>query len=60
MDTIYRHCENLVRAADKDRYLATLFAPADRRDALFALYAFSHEIATVRDRARGFAACRAR
>jgi phytoene synthase len=52
MDTTYRHCENLVRAADKDRYLATLFAPADKRGALFALYAFAHEIATVRDRAR--------
>jgi 15-cis-phytoene synthase len=52
MDTNYRHCENLVRAADKDRYLATLFAPADRRGALFALYAFAQEIATVRDRAR--------
>src|ERR1700704_2073706 len=52
MDTAYRHCEDLVRTADKDRYLATLFAPADRRDALLALYAFAHEIATVRDRAR--------
>ena len=52
MDTNYRHCENLVRVADKDRYLATLFAPADRRGPLFALYAFSHEIATVRDRTR--------
>jgi phytoene synthase len=52
MDTNYRHCQDLVRTADKDRYLATLFAPADRRDALFALYAFSSEIATVRDRAR--------
>lgn len=52
MDTAYRHCEDLVRAADKDRYLATLFAPADRRGPLFALYAFAQEIATVRDRAR--------
>ena len=52
MDTNYRHCQDLVRTADKDRYLATLFAPADRRDALFALYAFSSEIATARDRAR--------
>src|SRR5882724_6935760 len=52
MDTNDRHCEDLVRAADKDRYLATLFAPADRRGPLFALYAFAHEIATVRDRAR--------
>jgi phytoene synthase len=52
MDESYRHCEQLVRAADKDRFLATLFAPADRRGALFALYAFNCEIASVRDRAR--------
>jgi 15-cis-phytoene synthase len=48
----YRHCEQVVRAADKDRFLATLFAPAERRGALFALYAFNIEIAGVRDRAR--------
>ena len=41
------HCEELVRAADKDRYLATLFAPADKRGPLFALYAFN-----ARDRRR--------
>src|SRR5437763_4440320 len=52
MDTNYRHCETFLRAADKNRYLATLFAPADKRGPLFALYAFAHEIATVRDRAR--------
>src|SRR5882724_3499513 len=52
MDTNDRHCEDLVRLGDKDRYLATLFAPADKRGPLFALYAFAHEIATVRDRAR--------
>ncbi len=52
MEAAYRHCEELVRASDKDRYLATLFAPADRRGPLFALYAFANEIATVRDRAR--------
>jgi phytoene synthase len=52
MQDAYRHCEELVRAADKDRYLAALFAPAERRDALFALYAFTLEIATVRERAR--------
>jgi 15-cis-phytoene synthase len=52
MESAYRHCEASVRAADKDRFLATLFAPADRRNALFALYAFDGEIATVRDRAR--------
>lgn len=52
MQSAHRHCEQLVRAADKDRFLATLFAPVDRRDALFALYAFNCEIASVRDRAR--------
>jgi phytoene synthase len=52
MDASYRHCEQLVRAADKDRYLATLFAPAETRGPLFALYAFDVEIAGVRGRAR--------
>ncbi|MEA2877951.1 MAG: 15-cis-phytoene synthase [Hyphomicrobiales bacterium] len=52
MDESYRHCEQLVRAADKDRFLATLFAPADKRRALFAFYAFNREIAGVRARAR--------
>ena len=42
----------LVRAADRDRYLATLFAPAAHRDALYALYAFNAEIMRVRDVAR--------
>jgi 15-cis-phytoene synthase len=48
----FDHCAALVREADRDRYLATLFAPAARRDALFALYAFNAEIARVRDVAR--------
>ena len=52
MDDNDRHCEALVRVADKDRYLATLFAPADTGGALFALYAFNHEIASIRERAR--------
>jgi phytoene synthase len=43
----YRHCEALVREADKDRFLSALFAPAKRRDALFALYAFNIEIARI-------------
>lgn len=41
-----------VRVADHDRYLSALYAPADRRDALLALYAFNAEIAGVRDRIR--------
>ena len=48
----YRHCETLVRDADKDRFLSALFAPAARRDALFALYAFNVEIARIPQMAR--------
>ena len=48
----HAHCEALVRAADKDRYLAGLFAPAAARRHLYALYAFAAEIARVRDAAR--------
>ncbi|TPM31574.1 phytoene/squalene synthase family protein [Mesorhizobium sp. B2-3-4] len=39
-----------VRAADHDRYLTALYAPADKRAALFSLYAFNAEIAGIRDR----------
>lgn len=45
----FTHCEVLVQAADKDRFLATLFAPAERRGALNALYAFNVEISRVRE-----------
>jgi phytoene synthase len=45
----FAHCEALVRAADPDRFFSALFAPAEKRPHLFALYAFSHEIARVRD-----------
>jgi phytoene synthase len=52
MQDTYAHCEALVRAADKDRYLASLFAPPAARQHLHALYAFASEIARVRDAAR--------
>jgi 15-cis-phytoene synthase len=52
MQDSYAHCEALVRAADKDRYLASLFAPAAARQHLHALYAFASEIARVREAAR--------
>jgi 15-cis-phytoene synthase len=52
MQDAFAYCAELVRATDRDRYIATLFAPADRRDALFALYAFNVEIVRVRDIAR--------
>lgn len=41
-----------VRVADHDRYVSALYAPVDKRDALFTLYAFNAEIAGVRDRIR--------
>ncbi|GAU84394.1 phytoene/squalene synthase family protein [Bosea sp. BIWAKO-01] len=44
----YAHCAALVREADHDRYIASLYAPEAVRPGLFALYAFSHEIARVR------------
>jgi phytoene synthase len=49
MQDKFSYCEQLVREADKDRFLAGLFAPADRRDPLFALYAFNVEVARVRE-----------
>jgi 15-cis-phytoene synthase len=48
----HAHCEALVRAADRDRYLAGLFAPAAERRHLYALYAFASEVARVREAAR--------
>jgi phytoene synthase len=48
----YAHCETLLRTADKDRYLAVLFAPVEARPHLHALYAFAGEIARVRAAAR--------
>ena len=41
-----------MREADPDRYWASLFAPADKRPHLYALYAFNFEIARVRESVR--------
>src|SRR5215471_18679834 len=49
MQDSFSYCEQLVSEADKDRFLASLFAPADRRPRLMALYAFNVEIARVRE-----------
>jgi len=37
------------RRVDPDRFLAALFAPAERRPALFTLIAFNHELARARE-----------
>jgi len=47
----FAYCAQLVRQADRDRFIASLFAPAEKRDALYALYAFNAEIARVREAA---------
>lgn len=49
MDERDAYVMDAVRRLDRDRYLAGLFAPAAARPHLYALYAFSAEIARVRD-----------
>ncbi len=45
-------CAEAARKGDPDRYLCALFAPPDRREALFALYAFNVELVRAREAAR--------
>jgi len=49
MAEIASYCAQLLRRQDADRYLTALFAPGDRREALFALYAFNLEVARARE-----------
>jgi NADH dehydrogenase [ubiquinone] 1 alpha subcomplex assembly factor 6 len=46
------YCAQEVRRQDPERYLTALFAPAERREALFALYAFNLEVARARESVR--------
>ena len=48
----FAHGAELVRATDRDRFIASLFAPAEHRGAIHALYAFNSEVARVREMAR--------
>lgn len=43
------YCLDVLRAADRDRYISVLFAPKKKRRALAALYAFNVEIARIRE-----------
>jgi phytoene synthase len=52
MQDAFAYCAELVRTADRDRFLCALFAPAEHRAALHALYAFNVEVARVREVAR--------
>ena len=45
----YDYCFDVVRKNDKERFVAALYVPAERRRYLFALYAFYCELAKVRD-----------
>lgn len=49
MGEAFRYCADIVRQNDKDRFLTSLFAPAEERVFLFALYAFDIETAKVRE-----------
>jgi 15-cis-phytoene synthase len=49
MQDAFAYCAELVRSIDHDRFIATLFAPAERRGALHALYALNYELSRVRD-----------
>ncbi len=49
MPDAFDYCAELVRGADRDRYLAALFAPAKQRNALYAIHAFDIEIGRVRE-----------
>jgi phytoene synthase len=37
-----------VRRADPDRFFCSLFAPAEKREALWLLYLYNHELARAR------------
>lgn len=45
------YCAQMLRGASRDRYHACLMAPPGAREALFALHAFDHELARVREAA---------
>ena len=45
-------CAAAVRRADPDRYFSALFAPADKRPLLLALYAFNHELVRIGESVR--------
>lgn len=43
---------SFLRDADRDRYFATLLLKEPERTAIQSLYAFSADVASIRDRAR--------
>jgi 15-cis-phytoene synthase len=51
-EDFFEACAVAVRKHDPDRYFSALFAPADRRPFLYALYALNHELAHVGESVR--------
>ena len=49
LEAAYAHCSALTRLHDKDRWLASLYAPASARPPLHALLAFNYEVARLRE-----------
>lgn len=49
MSELETYCAKQVKTYDYDRFLTTLFAASERRENLFALYAFNHEVAKIRE-----------
>ncbi|MEM6780924.1 MAG: phytoene/squalene synthase family protein [Pseudomonadota bacterium] len=47
--TDFQYCGDLVRQYDTDRYVLSLLYPKAQREALWALFAFNHEIAKTRE-----------
>jgi len=45
----FSYCMQVVKEHDPDRFLLSHFAPAEHRGALWALFAFNHEIAKTRE-----------
>jgi phytoene synthase len=52
MDANFEHCRGLVAQNAKERHWASLYAPPEKRGALYALYAFDHEISRIRQAVR--------
>ena len=52
MQDAFAYCADLVRTADRDRFLARCLRRREHRGALFALYAFNIEMTRVREAAR--------
>ncbi len=43
----HKYCRDLIQNDDPDHYLISLYAPQDKRNALYALFAFNYEISKI-------------